>query len=159
MRCSPLPKAMPAVQAAGVPPAPDQHTHHLLAPSPKKSCAASGFDMVIYANQLLRASYAAMQKTCGVILENCRSLETEAVLRTGQGRVRAVGFCRRHAKGQEQAAAVQPRVIIPAAGRPEPELLEHFGGLPASAIELKGKTVLQRQLATLPGAGLRRSAW
>jgi phosphoenolpyruvate phosphomutase len=127
---------------------------------PTTYCAATeeelrsqGFDMVIYANHLLRASFAAMQKTCRVILESGRSFEAEPFCATVKAVSDAVGFADVTQK-DEQAASVQPRVIIPAAGRPEPELVEHFGGLPVSALPLKEKTVLQRQLATLRESGL-----
>jgi phosphoenolpyruvate phosphomutase len=39
-----------------------------------------GFQVVIYANQLLRAAYPAMQKTALSILEHHRGLEAESDL-------------------------------------------------------------------------------
>lgn len=116
-----------------------------------------GFNMVIYANHLLRASYAAMAKACSVILENCRSLETEAFCAPVKTISDAVGFSDITQQDQEHALAC-PHVIIPAAGRPEPDLLEQCAGLPTCAIALKGKTVLQRQLETVRELGITEAA-
>ena len=37
----------------------------------------NGFKLVIYANQLLRAAYPAMQKTAKIILEKSRAFEAD----------------------------------------------------------------------------------
>ena len=42
--------------------------------------AAHGFNIVIYANHLLRAAYPAMQRVAHEILRNGRSLEVDADL-------------------------------------------------------------------------------
>ena len=39
--------------------------------------AKNGFNIVIYANQMLRAAYPAMQKVANKILKNGRSKETD----------------------------------------------------------------------------------
>ncbi len=43
----------------------------------EKDLIKNGFKLVIYANQLLRAAYPAMQVTAKKILENCRAFEAE----------------------------------------------------------------------------------
>ena len=43
----------------------------------EKDLIRNGFKLVIYANQLLRAAYPAMQFTAKKILENCRAFEAE----------------------------------------------------------------------------------
>jgi phosphoenolpyruvate phosphomutase len=43
----------------------------------EKELIKNGFKLVIYANQLLRAAYPAMQLTAKKILENGRAFETE----------------------------------------------------------------------------------
>ena len=43
----------------------------------EKDLIKNGFKLVIYANQLLRAAYPAMQLTAKKILENCRAFEAE----------------------------------------------------------------------------------
>ena len=43
----------------------------------EKDLIKNGFKMVIYANQLLRAAYPAMQKTAITILKNKRALEAD----------------------------------------------------------------------------------
>ena len=43
----------------------------------EKDLIRNGFKLVIYANQLLRAAYPAMQLTAKKILENCRAFEAE----------------------------------------------------------------------------------
>ncbi len=44
-----------------------------------KELAGYGFNIIIYANHLLRASYKAMEKACETILLNDRAFETESV--------------------------------------------------------------------------------
>jgi phosphoenolpyruvate phosphomutase len=114
---------------------------------------AYGFNVVIYANHLLRSSYNAMQKACDVILESGRSLETEAFCATVKTISDVVGLANVTLQDQ-QYATPSPCVIIPAAGPPGDELLRHFPGQPTSALLLKEKTVLQRQLETLHGLGI-----
>ena len=43
----------------------------------REELADAGFDVVIYANHLMRASYKAMHETATGILENDRSMEIE----------------------------------------------------------------------------------
>ena len=53
---------------------------------------AHGFNVVIYANHLLRAAYAAMSQTCTAILAHDRSLEAEAGCAPVQTLFDVVGF-------------------------------------------------------------------
>ena len=43
----------------------------------EKDLIKNGFKIVIYANQLLRAAYPAMQRTAKIILKNNRALEAD----------------------------------------------------------------------------------
>ena len=45
--------------------------------TPEKDLIRNGFKIVIYANQLLRAAYPAMQNTAQTILKNSRAFELE----------------------------------------------------------------------------------
>lgn len=44
-----------------------------------KELASHGFNIIVYANHLLRASYKAMKKICKTILLNDRSFEGESL--------------------------------------------------------------------------------
>ena len=46
----------------------------------EKDLIKNGFKLVIYANQLLRAAYPAMQSTAKKILENSRAFEAEKMI-------------------------------------------------------------------------------
>ena len=61
---------VPAARAAGRRPVD-------LQPRPRGRAEAAGVNVVIYANQLLRSAYPAMQATAQSILEHGRSLESD----------------------------------------------------------------------------------
>lgn len=55
-----------------------------------KELAKSGFNLIIYANHLLRSSYRAMEKICKTILLNDRSFEAESLCVSLKNLFRAV---------------------------------------------------------------------
>jgi phosphoenolpyruvate phosphomutase len=113
--------------------------------------AGHGFNIVIHANHLLRASYKAMTEAARTILESGRSQEVDARCASVSEVFAAVGFDRLTAKDRERSAGQQPPVLIPAAGR---DLV--FPDRPKSLVTVGGRPVIEYQLETIRKAGLGR---
>ncbi|MFX1321998.1 MAG: phosphoenolpyruvate mutase [Promethearchaeota archaeon] len=106
-----------------------------------------GFNIVIYANHLLRAAHKAMKETASIILRNKRAFEAESMCSPVKTVFKDVGFL--DVKEKDMIYIKGPtKVIIPAAGR-NPEF-----NIPKGMISLKGKPVLQRQIETLKNCGI-----
>jgi len=106
-----------------------------------------GFNIVIYANHLLRSAHKAMKETASIILRNKRGLEAESMCSSIKTIFKDVGFLEVKEKDLKYIkGAVQ--VIIPAAGK-DPNF-----DIPKSMIKLKGKPILQRQLDVLTNCGI-----
>ena len=114
---------------------------------------AKGFNIVIYANQLLRASHKAMKNAASSILLNERSFEALPHLSSISELFELVGFSEVQMKDNERTKKLTPVVIL-AAGKPAG--LEHseFSHLPISQIFLGNVTLFERQLQTLNNLGL-----
>ncbi len=113
--------------------------------------AENGFNIVIYANHMLRAAYKAMETTGKIILENERSLEADSHIAPVSEIFEKVGFL--DIKEKDRMMSVIPSVIIPAAGE-NPELRHILGDLPKALIKIHGKTILEHQTSRLKEAGL-----
>ena len=106
-----------------------------------------GFNIVIYANHLLRAAHKAMKETASIILRNKRAFEAEAMCSPVKTVFKDVGFL--DVKEKDMKYIKGPiKVIIPAAGT-DPEF-----EIPKAMTILKGKPILQRQIETLKNCGI-----
>ncbi len=106
-----------------------------------------GFNIVIYANHLLRAAHKAMKETASIILRNKRAFEAESMCSPVKTVFKDVGFL--DVKEKDLKYIKSPiKVIIPAAGS-DPEFI-----IPKGMTLLKGKPVLQRQIETLKNCGI-----
>jgi len=106
-----------------------------------------GFNIIIYANHLLRAAHKAMKETASIILRNKRAFEAESMCSPVKTVFKDVGFL--DVKEKDMKYIKGPiKVIIPAAGE-DPEF-----EIPKAMTILKGKTVLQRQIETLKNCGI-----
>lgn len=106
-----------------------------------------GFNIVIYANHLLRAAHKAMKETASMILKNKRAFEAESMCSAVKTVFKDVGFL--DVKEKDMKYIKGPtKVIIPAAGR-SPDF-----DIPKGMISLKDKPVLQRQIETLKNCGI-----
>jgi len=114
---------------------------------------AKGFNIVIHANHMLRASYEAMEKVSRSILEHSRTLEANPFCASVQKIFDSVGFLDVKSKDQ-QYSQNRMKAIILAAGTPSEQFIKEFGEIPPCLIELKGKTILQRQVETLNNLGI-----
>lgn len=107
----------------------------------------NGFNIVIYANHMLRASYKAMEQIGKMILLNERSLEIDPYIVSVKEIFEKVGFI--DIKEKDRLFSTIPSVIIPAAGE-SPEF-----GIPKSLIEINGKTILEHQISLFKQNGLK----
>jgi len=111
--------------------------------------AKKGFNIIIYANHLLRTSYKAMEEICKIILSNKRSLEADPYCAPVKEIFRKVGFLDIKEKDKETIKKEgDVRAIIPAAGE-EKEMKDLLGEKPRALLEINGKSILQRQVDTL----------
>jgi len=115
--------------------------------------SAAGFHIIIHANHLLRASYKAMENVCEKVLLHDRSFEADSDCATVKQIFKKVGFLDIKEKDKEAADILKSKVkvIIPAAGANE---LAKELQTPISLLNIKGKTILQRQVETLARCGL-----
>ncbi|NVM36398.1 MAG: phosphoenolpyruvate mutase [Candidatus Lokiarchaeota archaeon] len=106
-----------------------------------------GFNIVIYANHLLRAAHKAMKETASIILRSKRAFEAESMCSPVKTVFKDVGFLDVKEKDMKYNKG-HIKVIIPAAGT-DPEF-----DIPKAMTILKGKPVLQRQIETLKNCGI-----
>lgn len=142
----------------------DLRDHKILACIPttyntvtEEELARAGFNMVIYANHLLRASYSAMEKVAKDILIKGRSFETNPYCASIKEIFEKVGFLDVKEKDKELAEKFgsKVKVLIPAAGK---DPLSERYQCPRTLIDINGKSILQRQVESLRLAGLSNTA-
>jgi len=110
-----------------------------------------GFNVVIYANHMLRASYKAMKEVGKMILTHERSLETDPHISSVKEIFEKVGFL--DIKEKDKMLSKSLPIIIPAAGE-NPVFKNLFGELPRALINICGKTLLEHQMKVLNDLGL-----
>jgi phosphoenolpyruvate phosphomutase len=115
--------------------------------------SAAGFDIIIYANHLLRSAYLAMMETAKTILRNQRSLEADPLCTPVREIFKTVGFLEVKEKDQQDEQNTNIPVIIPAAGE-DIVFKEILNGKPKAMLEICGKTLLDHQIQTLSKANL-----
>ena len=113
----------------------------------------AGFNMVIHANHLLRSSYKAMTEVARTILLNERSFEANPHCSPVREIFRTVGFLDVKEKDQEEGLLTRNPVIIPAAGE-DPIFKSLLNGKPKAMLEVKGRSLLSRQVETINANGL-----
>lgn len=116
---------------------------------------AAGVKLVIFANQVLRGAVKGMQSTLAVLAET-RHLETVAPHTVPLEAIyQLVGVSEFKAYEAEflPSGADQVRAVIIAAGSAKP-LLPLTGDRPTCLLEIKGRTILERQLEALRACGI-----
>jgi len=108
----------------------------------------AGFNVVIYANHLLRSAHKIMKETASNILRNQRGFEAESLCSPVRVIFKDVGFLEVKEKDMKYVKG-KVKVIIPAAGK-DPAF-----ALPKSLIEISGKPILQRQIEALNACGIK----
>lgn len=117
----------------------------------EKDLVKSGFNVIIHANQLLRASHKAMKEVAAQILEDGRSYDADSQVSPVKEIFQAVGFDRITEADRARVRSLRIPVIVPAAGK-DPI----FSDRPKSMIKVGGKRVLDFQLEAVTKAGLKR---
>ena len=112
---------------------------------------ALGFNVIIHANHLLRASHMAMKEVANRILETGGSRQADELCSPVREIFSVVGFDRITASDRERSAELRLPVIIPAAGR-DPVFAEQ----PKSLIRIAERSILDYQLEAIHRAGLRQ---
>ncbi len=113
--------------------------------------ARLGFNIIIHANHLLRASHAAMKETARLILQTGSSAEADEVCSSVKEVFSVVGYERITAEDRERSKLLGLPVIIPSAGR-DPA----FPDRPKSLVQVGGRAVLDYQLESVRKAGLKK---
>lgn len=114
----------------------------------EKELRDAGFNIVIYANHLLRASYKAMETVCKTILEHGRSFEALQYCAPVSTVFDMVGFTEIKKKDMEtMKKGSKAKVITLDLGLES--LKEICGDLPLPLLEINGKSLIRRQLDSL----------
>jgi phosphoenolpyruvate phosphomutase len=118
--------------------------------------SAAGFRMAIFANQPLRAAIVAMRDALRTLRETGRASSVDDRIVPLEEVYRLVGVPELKANEQRFlfAGAEAPKAIILAAGF-EPQLLPLTEDRPKTMLEVKGRTILERQVEALGRVGIR----
>ena len=118
--------------------------------------AAAGFRMAIFANQALRAAIVAMRDALAEIRRTGRAASVEDRIAPLEDVYALVGVPELKANEQRFlfAGDEAPRAVILAAGF-DPQLLPLVAERPKAMLDVRGKTILERQVAALKRCGVR----
>ncbi len=121
--------------------------------------AEFGYRIIIYANHGLRAGIRAMQSALRTIRENGRADAADAHIVPLEEVYRLVGVPELQKDEKVFLPKGEPptRAIILAAGY-QPHLGKLIQDVPKSLLEIKGRTILDRQIETLEDCGVSRLA-
>jgi len=108
----------------------------------------AGFNIIIYANHLMRASYKAMKNAAELILKNGRSFEVESICTPIKEIFSVVGF--EDIKVKDKKFQVVKQAIIPAAG------IDKNFDVPKAMVKIKGKPIIKRQVDILKKFGFSK---
>lgn len=119
-------------------------------------CYAAGFKVVIFANHGLRAAIRAMQTTLGELRRTARIADVNEHLVPLTEVYRLVGVDEMNEQEHQFLPADGARVtaVIVAAGY-EPDLLPLIKDRPKAMLDIKGKTLLERQIETLNACNIK----
>jgi phosphoenolpyruvate phosphomutase len=117
---------------------------------------AAGFRMAIFANQALRAAIVAMRATLRDLRRDGRAAAVEERIAPLEEVYALVGVPELKANERRFifAGDEAPRAVILAAGF-EPQLMPLIQDRPKTMLEVRGKTILERQVGALAHCGVR----
>ena len=115
-----------------------------------------GFRMAIFANQALRAAIVAMREALGEIRHSGRAATVEDRIAPLEEVYALVGVPELKANEERFlfAGSEPPRAVILAAGF-EPQLMPLIQDRPKTMLEVKGRTILDRQVTALHACGVQ----
>jgi len=119
-------------------------------------CYEAGFKIVIFANHGLRASIKAMQETLAELTRTRRIADVNDRLVPLKEVYRLVGVDEMNEQEKQFLPADGSKVtaVIVAAGF-EPSMLPLIQDRPKAMLDIKGKTILERQIETLNACGIK----
>ncbi|HTE18982.1 MAG TPA: isocitrate lyase/phosphoenolpyruvate mutase family protein [Armatimonadota bacterium] len=119
-------------------------------------CHAAGFKIVIFANHGLRSSIRAMQETLGELRRTQRIADVEPRIVPLKEVYRLVGVDEMNAQEADYLPVDGERVtaVIVGAGF-EPEMLPLIKDRPKAMLDIRGKTILERQIETLNACNIK----
>jgi len=115
----------------------------------------AGFKVIIFANHALRAAVAAMKTQLGILRQEGRAEVLDGNIASLQDIYDLVGV--NELQAQEEAflpASQEPVTAVILAAGFEKELLPLTEDRPKAMLDIKGKTILERQLHILRSAGI-----
>ena len=117
----------------------------------------AGFKLVIFANHGLRSSIKAMRHTFKTLLteRRCDSVEDQIVPLTDVYELIGVPQMKADEKTFMPAGGDAVRAVILAAGSPGEELSDLTRDKPKAMLEVRGKTILEHQVAALNASGIK----
>jgi phosphoenolpyruvate phosphomutase len=117
---------------------------------------AAGFRLAIFANQALRSAIVAMRSTLGEIRSSGRAAGVEGRIARLDEVYALVGVPELKANEERYLFAGEeaPRAVILAAGF-EPQLMPLIQDRPKAMLDVKGRSILERQVAALGAFGVR----
>jgi phosphoenolpyruvate phosphomutase len=126
------------------------------AATPVDLLADAGFRLVIFANQGLRASIQGMQRAYARLAAERRADAADdlAVPLEHVHDLMGVSKMREDERSYLPAASARVRAVVLAAGQ-SPDLAELTADRPKAMLDIKGKTLLERQVEALNTAGIR----
>lgn len=119
-------------------------------------CYEAGFKIVIFANHGLRAAIRAMQETLGELRRSERISDVESRLVPLEEVYRLVGVEEMNSQERDFLPADGGKVtaVVIAAGF-EPEMLPLIKERPKAMLDIRGKTLLERQIETLNACNIK----
>jgi len=119
-----------------------------------KELYEAGFKMVIFANQGVRASINAMREVFSTLRKELRSDSVDDRIVSLEEIYDLVGLSSLALNEAKYLPVVGNKAIIVAAGY-EPELMPFIEDRPKCMLEIRGKTILERQIETLNQLNIR----
>ena len=116
----------------------------------EKSLIDLGFNIIIHANHLLRASHQAMKETAQIILNDGKSERVDKHITPVKEIFQFVGHDKITEQDRENSVKLRTPIIIPSAGK-DPI----FTKSPKSLIPINNKPIIEHQIELIKSAGFK----
>ena len=116
----------------------------------EKSLIDLGFNIIIHANHLLRASHQAMKETAQIILNDGKSERVDKHITPVKEIFQFVGHDKITEQDRENSVKLRTPIIIPSAGK-DPI----FTKTPKSLIRINNKPIIEHQIELIKSAGFK----
>lgn len=116
----------------------------------EKALIDLGFNIIIHANHLLRASHQAMKETAQIILNDSKSERVDKNITPVKEIFQFVGHDKITEQDRENSVQLRTPIIIPSAGK-DPI----FTKTPKSLISINKKPIIEHQMESIKSAGFK----